>query len=72
MAAACWGAIVVLNKKVLDYVRPIPVNFLVLAVSAAVLVVVAVPLSLAHLWPLGFAMTWAAAGYLASARRSPG
>ena len=34
--------------------------------SAAGLVVIAVPLSLLHLWPLGFAMTWAAAGYLAA------
>ena len=66
LAAACWGAVVVLNKKVLDYVHPIPVNFLVLAVSAASLVVIAVPLSLAHLWPVGFAMTWAAAGYVAA------
>ena len=66
LAAACWGAVVVLNKKVLDYVRPIPVNFLVLVVSVTSLVVVAVPLSLLHLWPLGFAMTWAAAGYIAT------
>ena len=66
LAAACWGAVVVLNKKVLDFVRPIPVNFLVLVVSVTSLVVVAVPLSLLHLWPLGFAMTWAAAGYVAA------
>ena len=66
LAAACWGAIVVLNKKVLDYVRPIPVNFFVLVVSLASLVAIAVPLSLLHLWPLGFAMTWTAAGYLAA------
>ncbi len=65
LAAACWGAVVVLNKKVLDSVRPIPVNFLVLAVSVASLVVVAAPLSLLHLWPVGFAMTWAAVGYVA-------
>ena len=66
VAAACWGAVVVLNKRVLDYVRPIPVNFLVLVVSTVSLVVIAVPLSLSHLWPLGFAMTWAAAGYIAA------
>jgi len=66
VAAACWGAIVVLNKRVLDYVSPIPVNFLVLVVSTVSLVVIAVPLSLAHLWPLGFAMTWAATGYIAA------
>ena len=65
VAAACWGAVVVLNKRVLDYVHPIPVNFLVLVVSAGSLVVIAVPLSLLHLWPLGFAMTWAAVGYIA-------
>ena len=57
LAAACWGVVVVLNKQVLDYVRPIPVNFLVLAVSVASLVAVAVPLSLLHLWSLGFAMS---------------
>jgi len=66
VAAACWGAVVVLNKRVLDYVSPIPVNFLVLVVSTVSLVVIAVPLSLAHLWPLGFAMTWAATGYIAA------
>lgn len=66
LAAACWGAVVVANKKVLDYVRPIPVNFFVLVVSTASLIVVAVPLSVLRLWPLGFAMTWAAAGYLAA------
>jgi drug/metabolite transporter (DMT)-like permease len=66
LAAACWGAIVVLNKKVLDYVRPIPVNFFVTVVSLAGLCAIAVPFSLLHLWPLGFAMTWTAAGYLAA------
>jgi drug/metabolite transporter (DMT)-like permease len=66
VAAACWGAVVVLNKRVLDYVRPIPVNFLVLVVSTVSLVAIAVPLSLAHLWPLGFTMTWAATGYIAA------
>jgi len=66
LAAACWGVIVVLNKKVLAYLHPIPVNLLVLMVSVASLVAVAVPLSLFHLWPLGFAMTWAAAGYIAA------
>ena len=66
LAAACWGAVVVLNKQVLDYVHPIPVNFFVVAVSVASLVAVAVPLSLLHLWPLGFAMTWAAVGYIAA------
>jgi drug/metabolite transporter (DMT)-like permease len=65
LAAACWGLIVVLNKQVLEHVRPIPVNFFVLVVSAVSLVVVAAPLSALHLWSLGFAMTWTAVGYIA-------
>jgi drug/metabolite transporter (DMT)-like permease len=56
-----------LNKRVLAYVHPIAVNFFVVVVSVASLVAVTVPLSLLHLWPLGFAMTWAAAGYIAAA-----
>jgi len=63
-AAACWGAVVVLNKKVLDAVRPVPVNFFALSVSTLTLTLVAVPLSLLHLWPLDFSMTWSAAGYI--------
>lgn len=65
LAAACWGAIVVLNKKVLDYVQPVAVNLGVLLVCAAGLAAVAVPLSLLHLWPLGLGLTWQAAGYIA-------
>ena len=57
---------VILNKKVLDYVHPLPVNFFVLGVSLASLVAVAVPLSLLHLWPLGFTITWPAVGYIAA------
>lgn len=64
LAAACWGAIVVLNKKVLEYVRPIPVNFFVVVASTISLVVIGVPLSLFHLWPLGLRLTWTAAGYM--------
>ena len=53
--------------------RPIPVNFFVLVVSTVSLAVVAAPLSLLHLWPLGFAMTWAAVAFTSPpALRSPG
>ena len=65
VAAACWGAVVVLNKRVLGSVRPVVVNILVLSVSTATLIVIAVPLSLLDLWPLSLAITWAAAGYIA-------
>jgi len=64
-AAACWGTVVVLNKKVLEYVRPLPVNFLVLTTCTVCLVAVAVPLSLLDLWPLGFTITWRAAAWIA-------
>lgn len=64
-AAACWGAVVVLNKQVLDHVDPVAVNLYVLVVCAASLAAVAIPLSLLHLWPLGLGLTWQAAGYTA-------
>lgn len=63
-SAVCWGSVVVLNKKVLDYINPVPVNFIVLSASTVCLVAIAVPLSLLHLWPLGFDMSWRAAGYI--------
>jgi len=64
VAAACWGATVILNKLVLDDVSPVAVNFFVVAVSTVTLAAVAVPLSLLHVWPLGLGVTWQAAGYL--------
>ncbi len=64
-AAACWGAVVVLNKQVLDHVEPITVNFCVLFVCGLSLAAVGVPLSLLHLWSLGLGLTWQAAGYTA-------
>ncbi len=64
LAAACWGATVILNKWVLDDVAPVAVNFFVVAVSTVTLAAVAVPLSLLHLWPLGLGMTWRATGYI--------
>jgi drug/metabolite transporter (DMT)-like permease len=64
-AAACWGAVVVLNKQVLDYVEPITVNLCVLLVCSATLTAVGIPLSLLHLWSLGLGLTWQAAGWVA-------
>ena len=57
----------VLNKRVLDYVRPVAVNIIVLASATLTLTLVAVPLSLLRLWPLGFGMNLEAAGYIAVA-----
>jgi drug/metabolite transporter (DMT)-like permease len=58
---------VVLNKRVLDYVRPVAVNVIVLASATVTLALVAVPLSLLRLWPLGFGMNLEAGGYIAVA-----
>ena len=54
-----------LNKKVLDNVTPVGVNFIVVCVSTVSLAAIALPLSVLHLWPLGFGLTWQAAGYIA-------
>ncbi len=62
--AVCWAAVIVLNKKVLDYVEPVHVNFAVLAWCMAFMACVAVPLSALHLWPLGFALSAKAAAYI--------
>lgn len=62
--AVCWAAVIVLNKKVLDYVEPMHVNFAVLAWCMVFMACVAVPLSALHLWPLGFALSGKAAAYI--------
>jgi drug/metabolite transporter (DMT)-like permease len=62
--AACWGAVVVLNKSVLRYVTPLGTNFLVRIVSLIAMTAVTVPLTVYHLWSPTFAMTWPAFGYI--------
>jgi drug/metabolite transporter (DMT)-like permease len=57
--------VVVLNKRVLDYVRPVAVNAIVLGSATVTLAIVAVPLSLLHIWPLGFGMNLKAGVYIA-------
>jgi drug/metabolite transporter (DMT)-like permease len=64
-SAACWGAVVVLNKRVLEYVRPLAVNIIVLGSAVVTLTLVAVPLTLLRLWPLGFGLNLDAAGLIA-------
>ena len=56
-----------LNKRVLDFVRPVAANIIVLASATVTLAVVAVPLSLFRLWPLGFGINLEAFGYIAVA-----
>ena len=65
--AACWGAIVVLNKSVLRYVTPLGPNVLVRIASLVGVTAVTVPLTVLHLWDGTFAMTWSAFGYISIA-----
>ncbi|HJW76307.1 MAG TPA: DMT family transporter [Thermoleophilia bacterium] len=65
--AACWGAIVVLNKSVLRYVTPLGTNVLVRIASLVGVTAVTVPLTVLHLWDVTFAMTWSAFGYISIA-----
>lgn len=52
--AASWGLVSVVNKRLLDDVHPLPLNFLVRLVAVAGLLLVTVPLTLLRLWPYGF------------------
>ena len=50
----------VVNKRVLEYVHPVPVNFFVRSVAIAGLLVITVPLTVLQLWPNGFGINAAA------------
>jgi drug/metabolite transporter (DMT)-like permease len=65
MAAACWGALVVVNKKALAYVDPTAMNLFMRVIGAVVLTAVGVPMSLFHLWSLGLRVNAPALGYIA-------
>lgn len=63
--AASWGVVTVVNKRLLEDVHPVPLNFLVRAVAIGGLIVMTVPLTALHLWPYGFGINAAAFGYIA-------
>ncbi len=63
--AVCWGATVLVNKRVLDRVTPLGVNFVVRIIALVALLALTLPLTLTHAWPYGFGLTWAAAGWIA-------
>jgi drug/metabolite transporter (DMT)-like permease len=63
--AACWGGVVLVNKRVLDRVTPLGVNFVVRLVALAAELALTVPLTLTHAWPYGFGLNWVAAGWIA-------
>jgi drug/metabolite transporter (DMT)-like permease len=63
--AVCWALVVVANKRVLAYVNPLPLNFLVRLLSIAGQLAMTIPLTVFGWWELGFGLTPAAAGYIA-------
>jgi len=63
--SVCWAATVLVNKRVLDRVTPLGVNFFVRIVAMVAEVVVIAGLTVVHLWPYGFGLNWAAAGWIA-------
>jgi drug/metabolite transporter (DMT)-like permease len=58
--AASWGVVSVINKRLLEGVHPVPLNFLVRIVAIGGLVALTVPLTALHLWPYGFGINDAA------------
>ena len=62
---ALWALIVIVNKKVLEDVHPVAVNFLVRIVAIVGIVCITVPLTVLHLWSNGFGIDAAAAGWIA-------
>jgi drug/metabolite transporter (DMT)-like permease len=64
---ALWALVVVVNKKILDAVTPVAVNFFIRLVAVCGLLAITVPLTVFHLWSNGFGINAAAAGWIALA-----
>ncbi len=62
---ALWAVVIIVNKRTLEYISPLALNFFLRGVSAIGLVVLTVPLTVFGLWSNGFGSDWAAAGYIA-------
>ncbi len=64
---ALWALVVVVNKKILESVTPVAVNFFIRLVAVGGLLAITVPLTVFHLWSNGFGINAAAAGWIALA-----
>jgi drug/metabolite transporter (DMT)-like permease len=64
---ALWALVVVVNKKILESVTPVAVNFFIRLVAIGGLLAITVPLTVFHLWDNGFGINTAAAGWIALA-----
>ena len=64
---ALWALVVVVNKKVLESVSPVAVNFFIRLATVAGLLLITVPLTTLDLWGNGFGINAEAAGWIALA-----
>lgn len=64
---ALWALVVVVNKKILESVTPVAVNFFIRLVTIVGLVAITVPLTALDLWSNGFGINAEAAGWIALA-----
>ena len=62
---ALWALVVVVNKKILESVTPVAVNFFVRLAAIAGLLLITVPLTVLDLWSNGFGINAEAAGWIA-------
>jgi drug/metabolite transporter (DMT)-like permease len=64
---ALWALVVVVNKKILESVTPVAVNFFIRLAAIAGLLAITVPLTVFDLWDNGFGINAEAAGWIALA-----
>jgi drug/metabolite transporter (DMT)-like permease len=64
---ALWALVVVVNKKILESVTPVAVNFFIRLVAIVGLLAITVPLTVFGLWSNGFGINAEAAGWIALA-----
>jgi drug/metabolite transporter (DMT)-like permease len=64
---ALWALVVVVNKKVLESVSPVAVNFFIRLATVAGLLLITIPLTALDLWSNGFGINAEAAGWIALA-----
>jgi drug/metabolite transporter (DMT)-like permease len=62
---ALWALVVVVDKKILESVTPVAVNFLIRLAAIAGLLLLTVPLTVFGLWSNGFGINAEAAGWIA-------
>jgi drug/metabolite transporter (DMT)-like permease len=62
--AADWALVIVLNKRMLAYFNPLPLNLLLRFVTLGAILAITVPLTAFDWWDLEFGMSAEAAGYI--------